>query len=136
MEQPFENEDNYIKEETFSTKIKHNQKDKSIFNITNIDIPAQLSKDESETGTGTMDDGFNTLNGYPKGSCRAYEISLKKTKQYSQTYETLKEVDENEDNSSDESSSYFSHLNKRQMEPLYIGDVMKYHDISMGLDQF
>ena len=22
------------------------------------------------------------------------------------------------------------------MEPLYIGDVIKYHDISMGLDQF
>ena len=45
-----------------------------------------------------MYDELNTLNGYSKGSYRDYEINVKKAKQYSQTYETLKEVDENEDN--------------------------------------
>ena len=60
-----------------------------------------------------MYDEFNTLDGYSKGSYRDYEINVKKAKQYSQTYETPKKMDENKDNFSDDSSSYFSLLNKR-----------------------
>ena len=88
MEQPYENEDNHTKQEKHSTNMK--QKDKSIINITNINILTQLSKGESESET--MDDEFNTLNGYSKGSYRDYEIKVKKAKQYSQTYETLQVV--------------------------------------------
>ena len=110
------------------------QGDQSIIKITNIDILTQLSNDESDTES--KDDEFNTKNGYSKGSYRDYEIKVKKAKQCIQRYATHEEGEDNADNSSDDSSSYSTLVKNRQMEPLYIGDVIKYHDISMGLDQF
>ena len=82
--------------------------------IENIEVLTQLSTEDSQHKDKSND---KELDSYEE-----YETKVQKSKTYTLPYKT------EETDSSDNSSYSWDHLENRQIEPLYLGDVIHYSD--------
>ena len=107
-------------------KTNNNEIETSIMNVDKIDMKQNIDMDTSEALSNST-----PINKGDDDSYESYERKVEMNRGYELSYDTMDDYNIDSDASSD--SSIFENKKNRKMEPLYIGDIIKYIEPITGI---